>query len=178
MKALLVIDVQKGIVDTRDFNLELSVMKQIIQDFKASQLPIICLKHIDNSEGSLLHNDSEGSELHEAIKNCADLVIEKQTPSAFFNTDLSIHLQRLDIDHLFLIGFETEFCCMFTAISAYDRGYSVTFLQEAIGTTNTDDSYQMPGIDIDRFVSNILLWSNVIEVIDHRQYLEKYKAAL
>jgi len=178
MKALLVIDVQNGIVDAGDVQKELLFMENVIKDFKASGSPVIFMRHLDEAEDSPLYKGSTGSNLHQSLKNYADYVIEKQTPSSFFNTSLSNLLNKLKVDHLFITGFQTEFCCMFTAISAYDRGYKVTFIENATGTTNTEETYEMPGLDIRDFVGTVLHWSNVIEVLDYEEYAEAYKGKL
>ena len=176
MKALLVIDVQNGIVKYGDFKQELSLMECVIKDFKESSSPVIFIRHFDDSKESPLCRDSVGSELHNSLKDYADYVIEKQTPSSFFNTELSNTLEKLGVDHLFIIGFETEFCCMFTAISAFDRGYKVTFIKDATGTCNTDETYDMQGLDIKNFVGKVLKWSSVIEVLNYEEYVEVYRA--
>lgn len=174
MKALLVIDVQNGIVDFADFTEELSLMENVIKDFKEDDNPIIFMQHMDDAEESPLYKESTGSELHPSLKNYADYVLEKQTPSSFFNTDLAETLEKLDVKHLFIVGFNTEFCCMFTAIAAFDRGYQVTFIEDATGTVNTEDTYEMKGLDIRDFVGTVLHWSNAIEVLDYDEYIEEY----
>lgn len=175
MKALLVIDVQNGIVQLGDFTKELTLIEKVIKDFKAQKNPVIFVRHFDQVEESPLHKDSIGSELHPSINGYADHIIEKQTPSSFFQTELSNTLDKLGASHLFITGFETEFCCMFTAISAYDRGYKVTFIENAVGTTNSEKSYGMPGLNINDFVGTVLNWSGVIEVLGYEEYVKKYK---
>ncbi|MBB2483567.1 isochorismatase family protein [Bacillus sp. APMAM] len=175
MKALLVIDVQNGIVNFGDFKEELSLMENVIKDFKDSDSPVIFMRHLDDAEESPLYKHSVGSELHSSLKDYADYVIEKQTPSSFFNTELSNTLEKLGVNHLFITGFNTEFCCMFTAISGFDRGYKVTFIENATGTVNTDETYEMQGLDIKDFVGTVLDWSNAIEVLDYEEYVEEYK---
>ena len=64
---------------------------------------------------------------------------------------------------------------MFTAIAAFDRGYKVTFIENATGTVNNDETYEMQGLDIKDFVGTVLHWSNVIEVLDYEEYVEEYK---
>ncbi|MBH0330376.1 isochorismatase [Brevibacillus brevis] len=175
MNALLVIDVQSGIVNGGDYKEELFLMEQVITDFKESNRPVIFIRHIDAAEESPLNRSSIGSEIHPPFKDYSDYLIEKQTPSSFFQTELTQTLENLGVEHLFIIGFETEFCCMFTAIAAYDRGYKVTFIKDATGTTNTAESYDMQGLDIKRFVGTVLRWSSVIEVVNYAGYVEKYK---
>lgn len=176
MKALLVIDVQNGIVNYGDFNEELLLMENVIKDFKDHDRPVIFMRHVDDVEESPLYKHSVGSELHSSLKDYADYVLEKETSSSFYNTDLSITLQKLGVKHLFITGFNTEFCCMFTAISAFDRGYEVTFIENATGTVNNGETYEMEGLDIRDFVGTVLHWSATpIEVLDFEEYVEKYK---
>ena len=175
MKALLVIDVQNGIVNSGDFKEELSLMENVIKDFKETNMPVIFMRHLDDEEESTLYKHSVGSELHHSLKDYADYVIEKKTPSSFVHTDLQSTLEKLGVNHLFITGFNTEFCCMFTAISAFDRGYQVTFIEDATGTANTDETYEMEGLDIKDFVGTVLHWSNAIEVLDYEEYVEEYK---
>lgn len=175
MKALLVIDVQNGIVNLGNFQEELSLMENIIKDFKDAKIPVIFIRHLDDEEESGLYKNSIGSELHNSLKDYADYVIEKQTPSSFYNTELQGTLEKLGVDHVFITGFNTEFCCLFTAIAAFDRRYTVTFIENATGTVNTEETYEMPGLDIKDFVGTVLHWSNVIEVLDYDEYVEEYK---
>lgn len=175
MKALLVIDVQNGIVNSGDFKEEISIIENIINDFKNNHLPVIFMRHIDEDERSPLYRGSVGSELHDSLKIYADYVLEKQTPSSFYKTDLTQTLENLGIEQLFITGFNTEFCCMFTAIAAFDRGFKVTYIKNATGTENTEETYEMPGLDIKNFVGTVLKWSDVIEVLNYDEYVEEYR---
>ncbi|MBU9722425.1 MULTISPECIES: isochorismatase family protein [Bacillaceae] len=175
MKGLLVIDVQNGIVNHGEFSEELSLMENVIKDFKENKSPVIFMRHFDDVEESSLYKDSVGSELHDSLKGHAEYVLVKKTPSSFYNTELSSTLEKLGVDHLFIIGFNTEFCCMFTAIAAFDRGYKVTFIEDATGTVNNDETYEMKGLDIKDFVGTVLHWSEAIEVLDYEEYIEVYK---
>ncbi|MCK6206337.1 MULTISPECIES: cysteine hydrolase family protein [Bacillus] len=174
-KALLVIDVQNGIVDIGDFQHELSLMEKVIKDFKDNGMPVIFMRHMDDLIESPLYKDSLGSEVHASLKEYADYVIEKQSPSSFFNTKLADILEELGVNHLFITGFNTEFCCMFTAISAYDRGFHVTFIEDATGTVNSEETYEMKGLDIKDFIGTVLHWSQAIEVLDYEDYVMEYK---
>ncbi|WP_318837467.1 cysteine hydrolase family protein [Psychrobacillus glaciei] len=115
--------------------------------------------------------------MHPSIKEYADIVIEKKKPRAFFQTDLSEKLKQLGVDHLFITGFSTEFCCQFTAIADYDRGYQVTFIEDATGTVNDEATYEMKGLDVKDFVGTVLQRSNVIEVLDLEEYVDHYKTS-
>ena len=174
MKALLVIDAQKAIIDSKDFENELNNIEVVIKDFKANKYPVIFVRNIADDEKSPFHKENQSSELHPYLKGYADIVIEKKTPSSFFKTELEEKLKERGVDHVFITGFNTEFCCQFTAIAAFDRGYQVTFIENATGTVNDEDVYEMPGLDIRDFVGTVLHWSNVIEVLDLEEYEEEY----
>lgn len=177
MRALLVIDVQHAIVECKDFQQELNNIESIIRDFQENEEPIIFIRHLEGDEKSPFYRESPSSELHHALKKYADIVIEKKTPSSFFQTNLSEKLDQLGVNHLFITGFETEFCCQFTAIAAYDRGYRVTFIEDATGTVNDEATYEMKGLDIRDFVGTVLHWSTVIEVLDQEEYVGKYQSS-
>lgn len=176
MRALLVIDVQNVIVDFKDFQEELNKIERIIQDFKEKGEPVIFIRNVDDEETSHFYKGSPSSELHPSLKDYADVVVKKKTPSAFFQTDLAEKLEQLNVDHVFITGFNTEFCCQFTAIAAYDRGYEVTFIEDATGTVNDGTTYEMDGLDIKDFVGTVLHWSHVIEVLDVEEYVEEYRS--
>ncbi|MDE4083599.1 isochorismatase family protein [Planococcus maritimus] len=175
MKALLVIDVQNGLVEKGNFLKELLLIERTIKEFQNNGDPVIFMKHLDEEEQSPLYKNSDSSAIHSSLEKYAKHIIEKQTPSSFFNTDLSSLLEGMGVSHIFISGFNTEYCCMFTAIAAFDRGYKVTFLEDATATVNTEETYEMKGLDIDGFIGSVLYSSNVIEVLDDEEYVEQYK---
>ncbi|GAB3808970.1 cysteine hydrolase family protein [Virgibacillus kimchii] len=61
MQALLVIDIQNGIVNFGDFEEELARMELVIKGFKSNRLPVIFMRHFDDMEESPLHKNSTGS---------------------------------------------------------------------------------------------------------------------
>lgn len=173
MDGLLVIDVQNGIVELDDFSQELTYMNQIIEDFEQHNKPVLFVRHVDDDKESPLYKHGRGSEIHSSVLEHADVVVEKQTPSSFYQTNLSEVLHERSIEHVYIVGFNTEFCCLFTAIAAFDRCYQVTLIEDATGTVNDEETYEMPGLDIRDFVGTALHWSNVIEVLEYDEYVEE-----
>ncbi|MBB4822946.1 nicotinamidase-related amidase [Sporosarcina luteola] len=170
MEALLVIDVQNGIVENGNFQEELARIEKMILHFKEKGKPVIFMRHLDSIEESTLYEGSRGSEMHESVKGYAEQVIEKRTPSSFYQTNLAEVLDEYGVNHIYITGFMTEFCCLFTSIAAFDRGYRVTFIEDATGTTNTGETYEMAGLNIRDFVGTVLHWSEVVEVIDFDEF--------
>lgn len=169
MEALLVIDVQKGLVNLADCEDTLAKIEQLIQRFHHHEKPVIFIQHIDEEEGSALYQHGAGIEIIERFQPYVKRLVQKRSPSAFFNTNLQDILSQLNVERVVITGFNTEFCCQFTAIAAYDRGFQTVFVEDATNTVNTADTYEMPGLDIRDFVATVLHWSNVIEVVDFEE---------
>ncbi|WP_107838052.1 isochorismatase family protein [Metasolibacillus meyeri] len=172
MQALLVIDVQNGLVDLAQCNDTLANIEQLIQRFQTQQKPIIFIQHFDETQESVLHPANIGAQIIERYQPYIEHLVIKKTPSAFYQTNLQELLASLSVEHVYITGFNTEFCCQFTAIAAYDRGFRTTFIEDATNTVNNSDTYEMSGLDIRDFVGTVLHWSNVIEVLDIEEYLE------
>lgn len=164
MEALLVIDVQKGLVQQGDFANEISRINGLIQQYDKEKKLIVFMKHTDEDPESTLYIDGDGVNLEDSLLREEDYIIEKNTPSSFFKTNLAEVLQRHNINHVTITGFNTEYCCLFTGIAAYDRGYQVTFNEGATATVNNEDTYEMAGLDIKDFVGTVLACSGVIQV--------------
>jgi len=63
-----------------------------------------------------------------------DPVIVKKRYSAFFGTDLSDRLARLEVDELALTGVNTHACIRTTAIDAYQRDLTVILASDCMGS--------------------------------------------
>lgn len=61
-----------------------------------------------------------------------------------------------------------------TAITSYDHGYKVTFIEGATGTANDGDTYEMKDLNIHDLIGTVLHWSEVIEVFNYEEYEEQY----
>src|SRR5690625_2906717 len=126
MKALLVIDFQRGFLEIDDFSLEKKKVESLIKDFNRNKQPVIFIRHKDENSESPIADGSEGGNIDSDLVKYADNIIENITPSALFKTNLNEVLLSFYVNHIFVTGFNTEFCPQFTAIAAYDRGYHVT----------------------------------------------------
>ena len=63
-----------------------------------------------------------------------DIVIRKQRWSGFYGTNLELVLNRLDIDHLIMLGVWTEACFETTVWDAIWRDFRLTVVKDACGT--------------------------------------------
>jgi len=142
--ALIIIDMQVGVFDGsivpsvfRADNLLANVV-QLIEKARKSSIPIIFVQHKGDS-GHPLEYQSRGWHIHPELSILdEDLVVEKQTPDSFFNTDLQDNLVSKNINRLVIAGIQTEFCIDTTCRRAFSMGYEVTLVEDAHSTWDTD----------------------------------------
>ena len=84
-------------------------------------------------------NNHVGSREHEILDELKPLpdehVLRKTTVGAFASTAIDSLLRALDCDQLYMVGVSTNMCVETTAREAADRGYQVTLVEDACGTT-------------------------------------------
>lgn len=64
----------------------------------------------------------------------ADIVVRKQRWSGFYGTNLDLVLNRMDVDHLIMLGVWTEACFETTVWDAIWRDFRITIVKDACGT--------------------------------------------
>ena len=165
MKALIVLDCQKGMLARGDFDLLKENILKLQEMFKASGDLIIHTRHIDENEESIIYNGDERGALDEELSADADFIVEKDSPNIFQSEELKAILANHPVDEVVITGLNAEYCCLFTAIIASDRGYKVTYIEDATGSVNDGDTYEMPGLDLVDFVGCVLDWSGQVEVL-------------
>jgi nicotinamidase-related amidase len=147
--ALLVIDLQKGIVSFPTAHPTDKVMKlagQMIEAFRRHHLPIV-LVNVDG--GAPGRTDSKPPKLADFPPDWTDLVPElnrqpedhvvtKRTWGAFTNTGLDEHLKKLGVTQMVLLGIATSIGVESTARHAYENGYHVTLAVDAMTDMNAD----------------------------------------
>ena len=74
----------------------------------------------------------------EAQVQAADIVITKRQWGAFYGTDLDQLLRRRNIRTIVLGGIATNFGVESTARAAFDRGYGVVFVEDAMSSMQAD----------------------------------------
>jgi nicotinamidase-related amidase len=83
-----------------------------------------------------------GSRQHEILDELKPLpgehVVRKTTIGAFASTNIDSLLRALGCEQLYLAGVSTNMCVETTAREAADRGYLVTLVEDACGTTHED----------------------------------------
>ena len=133
-KALLIIDVQVGLVELIPAEIQSSVLPRVgtlVAKARASGTPVIYIQH-DGSKGHVLEPGTRGWDIHPSLKPSADEpIIRKQESDSFFETMLQEELKKRGITHLIIAGGMTEYCVDTTCRRATSLGYDVTLARDA-----------------------------------------------
>ncbi len=83
-----------------------------------------------------------GSRQHEIIDELkprpGEIVVNKTSIGAFASSGLDSLLRAFGCEQLYCVGVSTNMCVETTAREAADRGYLVTLVEDACGTTHAD----------------------------------------
>lgn len=86
--------------------------------------PSWCANFIEGRSGAML---AEGLDVHQD-----DLIVTKKRFSSFFETNLDDLLRGRGVGHLILTGFAADVCVRQTGMDAYNRGYRLTLIEDAV----------------------------------------------
>ncbi|MBV8046211.1 MAG: cysteine hydrolase [Paludibacterium sp.] len=129
--ALLVIDVQVGVVDgeLRAARLDAVLDHLNLAIAKARQrgYPVIFVQHEDDD----LQRGSDVWQLHPKLAvQEGDIRVFKRFGDSFCDTDLTEQLSATEISKLWIGGCATDFCIDSTLRNAVSRGYQVTVIRD------------------------------------------------
>ena len=140
--ALLIVDVQAGVVDWSEPTSEgsdevLSRINELLTKARAAGSPVIYVQH-EGEAGGRLARGSTGWQIHTAIAPAAgETVIHKRASDSFYETSLEEELRQRGIRHLVVTGCRTQYCVDATCRSAVSHGYDVTLAADAHMTVDT-----------------------------------------
>jgi len=132
--ALLIIDVQVGLVELMPTEIQSSVLPRIqnlLSRARTSGTPVIYIQHA-GPKGHPLETQTHGWEIHASVKPLdSEPVIRKRETDSFFETTLQQELERRGITRLLIAGGMTEYCVDTTCRRATSLGYDVTLASDA-----------------------------------------------
>ena len=143
---LLLIDVQQGFDEPvwgeRNNPGAEGNMAALLSAWRATNRPVIFVKHLSLLPDSPLNKDNPGCAIKEIVKpNAGELIVWKHVNSAFIGTDLEEELRRKGYDTLVIVGLTTQHCVSTTARMAGNLGfhtYVVSDATAAFGLTGPD----------------------------------------
>ncbi len=171
---LLVIDMQKGIVDGELYDYEnfMDRTVRLIDAAREKHVEVIYFKH-DAGPGSGLTDGDEGFEIADEVRpEENEKVFVKTINSCFGNREFREYMETLEDRRLMIIGLQTNYCIDCTVKSAFERGYEVIIPE---GTNSTFDNDYMTGETAVRYY-NEDVWEGLAESVTMEEALDMMRA--
>lgn len=147
--ALVVIDLQKGIVGmpTVESGAEIvAKAAKMAQAFRAKNLPVVLVNVAGRSPGRTQVTwpasafPPDWTDLApELNRQPSDYVLTKKRVGAFVGTQLDSYLRGQGVTQIFLVGIATSGGVEATGRSAYDLGYNVVYVVDAMTDRDADN---------------------------------------
>jgi nicotinamidase-related amidase len=146
--ALIVVDVQRGFADPRWGRRNNPRCEENVATLAARWRergePVVLVRHDSEEPDSPLATGQPGNAFQDVVPTEADLLVVKQTHSAFHgDPDLGAWLRENGIGEVAICGIQTNMCCETTARVADDLGFEMTFVLDATHT------FDLPGVSAD-----------------------------
>jgi nicotinamidase-related amidase len=147
--ALIVIDLQKGIVDAPTVHPTGEIVERsanLAEAFRRQALPVVLVNVTAGAAGrtdrtrppGIISSPDWADLVDELNVQPGDHLVTKQRRSAFHDTGLDAHLRGLGVTQVVLTGISTTSGVESTARSAYDHGYHVVLVTDAMTDTDPD----------------------------------------
>jgi nicotinamidase-related amidase len=142
--ALLVIDVQKGVVaEAYQRDTVVANIGTLVGSAREQGVPIVWVQHSDEE----LEAGSEAWEyVPELARQESEPLVHKRYGDSFEDTDLETVLAKSGVGRLIVTGAETDACIRSTIHGGFTRGYDVTLVGDA-HTTGDQSEWGAPPPD-------------------------------
>ena len=139
--ALLVIDVQNGVVDDAHRRDEVvGAIAGLADRARGAGVPVVWVQHSDEE---LVRGSAEWAYVPELVPAEDEPVVHKSYGDSFEGTDLEQVLAAAGAGRLVVTGAETDACIRSTIHGAFARGYDVTLVGDA-HTTGDKSAWGAP----------------------------------
>ena len=142
--ALLVIDVQKGVVaGAHQRDAVVANVGNLVEKARREKVPVVWVQHSD--EG-LAKGSDEWRIVPELTPDDAEPLVQKNYGDSFEDTNLEKVLSSLGVGRLVVVGAQTDACVRSTLHGALVRGYDAILVRDA-HTTEDRSAWGAPSPD-------------------------------
>jgi nicotinamidase-related amidase len=142
--ALLVIDVQNGVVDGNyERDTVVANVGSLVEKARREQIPVVWVQHFDEH---LARETDEWRIVPELAPSESEPLVEKSYGDSFEATTLESVLSGLGVGRLVVVGAQTDACIRSTLHGAFARGYDATLVSDA-HTTEDQTEWGAPPPD-------------------------------
>ncbi len=151
--ALMVIDVQKGVVaDTHQRSAVVANISTLVDKARRKGAPIVWVQH---SDGQLEQGSEAWEYVPELVREGSEPLVHKTFGDSFEDTDLEDVLAEAGVGHLIVAGAQSDGCIRATIHGAFTRGYDVTLVGDA---HTTDDLSRWGAPSPDKVIAHTNLY--------------------
>ncbi len=183
MKALLIIDMQRGLfkpeTPRHDANGVVNRINALSDYFRQTGKPVIFIQHDGSSQNVFIPGTPEWRILSSLNQKDEDKIISKTADDSFYNSQLEAILKKEKIKELVITGCSTDFCIDATIRSALAKDYKVTIIKDCHTTGNR------PHMTAEKVIEHHnWIWQNMkptkgkTEVISFEHFLKKKATAI
>ncbi len=167
---LLVIDMQKGLVDEDLYDYEnfLNRTLRLVDAARKNGTEVIFVQH-DAGPGSGMSAGDEAFEIIDELRpEPGEKVFVKTINSCFGNRVFKAYLEQQEDKGLMIIGLQTNYCIDATVKSAFERGFDVIIPE---GSNSTFDNNYMSAETTVRYY-NEDVWEEIVDAVSMEEALE------
>jgi nicotinamidase-related amidase len=142
--ALMVIDVQKGVVaDAHQRDAVVANISSLVDKAREAGAPVVWVQHSDEQ---LEKGSTAWEYVPELAREESEPLVHKRFGDSFEDTDLEEVLAKAGVGRLVVTGAQTDACIRSTIHGAFARGYDVTLVGDA-HTTEDQSAWGAPPPD-------------------------------
>ena len=142
--ALLVVDVQKGVVEAaHERDTVVANVGSLVEKARRERVPVVWVQHSDEH---LARGTDDWQIVAELAPDEAEPLVEKSYGDSFEDTALESVLSGLGVGRLVVVGAQTDACIRSTLHGAFVRGYDATLVSDA-HTTEDQTAWGAPPPD-------------------------------
>jgi nicotinamidase-related amidase len=142
--ALLVVDVQKGVVaGNHERDAVVANIGSLVDEARHKQVPVVWVQHSDEQ---LERGSDDWQIVPELAPGDAEPLVEKSYGDAFEDTTLETVLSGAGVGRLIVVGAQTDACIRSTLHGALVRGYDAILVSDA-HTTEDQTAWGAPPPD-------------------------------
>lgn len=160
MKALLVIDLQRAVVEgAHDVPGVLERVNGLIARARELSAPLVFIQHQEEGDPAMTPGADSWQFVDELDFREGDALVHKKFRDGFAATTLKEILDEAGVTEVVVTGAQSDYCVQTTALSALQQGYDVSVVRDAHTTTASGEGNgNVPAASVVEFINGHFEW--------------------
>jgi nicotinamidase-related amidase len=183
--ALLMLELQNDYFPNGRAPLEKSIeacakAEMILHTCRNKKIPVIHAQHISTDpDATYFFPCTKGVDFYHTVQPMkSEIIIKKQYPNSFKDTNLLNQLHKNQINHLIICGMMTQAAIDATVRAAHDFGISCTVLQDACAAHQLEFNHTAINAQNVHYAFLAALQQGYASVISCDEFLQKFDAPI